>query len=121
MKRIKAVRGAVQLKADTQEEIQEWVCALLKELVEKNRILEKNIVSIQFTQTRDISSANPATALRTSGFKNTPLVCSQEPDYTGSLERIIRVMVTFYGKSGEIIRPVYLNGAEKLRRDILVN
>ena len=115
---VKSVRGAVKIAEDKPEQIMSGVSELIKAIYTKNTIKEKNTISIQFTQTKDIASINPARALRSIGFKDVPLFCSQEPEYEGSVPKIIRVLVTYRCWKWKKAIPVYIQGAEKLRRDL---
>ena len=120
MKVVKAVRGAVKLDEDSRESAEQWILQMMKELVGRNSIGEREIVSILFSQTKDIKRINPASILRLMGFAGTPLFCTQEPEVEGSMERVVRVMITFYGRKKKMITPVYLNGADSLRKDLFV-
>lgn len=113
---VKAVRGAIRVENDPLA-IQEAVGLLMRELSARNSFLESDIISIVFSQTEDITAANPATALRRSGFAAVPLFCTQEPRYAGSVPGILRVLVTFNTDRDGVI-PAYLNGAERLRSDL---
>lgn len=116
-KKIIGIRGASCIEEDTPEAVQKAVSELFSNIYEKNRINEKNIISIQFTLTQDIHSLNPAAALRKAGFaKSCPLFCSQEPSIDGMLPKTVRVLITMYGRKPAV--PVYINGAERLRPDL---
>lgn len=111
------IRGASGIEEDTPEAVQKAVAELFTALYEKNSIKEKNIVSIQFTLTPDITSLNPAAALRKAGFgQSCPLFCSQEPVINGMLPKMVRVLITVYSRRSA--KPVYINGAERLRPDL---
>lgn len=111
------LRGASCIAEDSAEAVEAAVSALFRELYDKNRINEKNIVSIQFTLTPDIQSMNPAAALRKAGFgRSCPLFCSQEPVINGMLPKTVRVLITLYSRKKPV--PVYINGAERLRPDL---
>lgn len=116
---IKAVRGATCVKKDRPDLIIENTVSLIQLLVSKNKIEEKDIVSIMFTLTKDLKSYNPAAALRTIGFENVPLFCSQEAYVKGSLKKVIRVIITLNTDSDEKLIPIYINGAERLRPDLV--
>ena len=76
---VKAVRGAVSLEQDSQEELKDKAALLYAKLQELNGFSEESIISIIFSQTPDISY-NPAKALRlASGISVAPLFCTQEP------------------------------------------
>lgn len=115
---VKAVRGAIQLEKDSPEAMTDGVRRLLEQLLERNGISEEHIVSIIFSQTGDLTTENPARALRRSGFASTPLFCTSEPEYPDSLPRTLRVLVTFETDSAVETKPVYLDGARGLRPDI---
>lgn len=119
-KRLFGVRGATGVE-NNKESVIENVCKMCLELLRKNSLVTKDIVSIQFTQTKDIDTMNPAAALRKGqnevDFSSVPLFCSQEPDIKGSPEKMIRVLITAYFEEETSLKPVYINGAEKLRPD----
>ena len=113
-----AVRGAVQIPADSRDAIEAGVQKVIKGILEANRLKPGSLVSIQFTVTDDLVSMNPASALRTGGYRDIPLFCSREPEYPGALPRMIRALVTFNTRRRIRPVPVYLDGAEKLRPDL---
>lgn len=116
---VKAVRGATSVSKNRGEEILSSVTELVSTLIKVNNIEENQIVSIQFSVTRDLQAVNPATALRTIGFSNVPLFCSQEPKIRGALKRIVRVMITLDLNQDKKLVPIYLGEAKKLRPDLV--
>ena len=115
-KKLYAGRAAVCTQ-NTQEQIKTAVVTAYTHFLELNRLQEKDIVSLQFSITSDITAANPATLLRSAGYASAAaLFCSTEPDIDGSPHGIIRFLFYYYGKKKTI--PVYLGGAEKLRPDL---
>ena len=115
-KKLYAGRAAVCTQ-NTVDGIKNAVVAVYMRFLEVNKLCEKDIVSLQFSITFDITAANPATLLRSAGFAPaTALFCSTEPDIDGSPHGIIRFLFYYYGKRKPI--PIYLNGAEKLRPDL---
>lgn len=121
-KKLVAIRGATCCDNNPME-ITQYVCQMCNEIFTKNNLTQSDIVSIQFTVTKDITKINPATALRKGNCKidisNVALFCSQEPEIEGSLEYVIRVMVTAYMNEFSNKQNVYINGAERLRPDFL--
>ncbi|MCK5200649.1 MAG: chorismate mutase [Spirochaetales bacterium] len=113
---VRAVRGAIQIKDNTEKFIDDGVRRLIDEIIEKNEIDVNNVISIIFSQTSDLTAKNPAAALRKDGFNETPLFCTKEPDVIGSMERVVRVLITL--DTDRIMEPVYLEGAKNLRQDI---
>lgn len=113
-----ALRGAVQLAKDSEDQVMEKTKRLVVELLKANTIDESDIISLQFSQTEDIRSMNPATALRTAGFHDVPLFCTQEPSCRGSLPLTIRVLLTYRSSEEKKQNHVYIDGAEVLRPDL---
>ena len=120
-KKLAAFRGAVCVE-NTPESITEYTCQMCRSLFEQNHIQAEDIVSLQFTITKDITKLNPATALRRGncGLDVTavPLFCSQEAEIEGGMPLVIRALLTAYIDAGAERHNVYLNGAEKLRPDV---
>ncbi len=119
-KKLKAVRGAV-CTGNTPESITENVCAMCGRIFSENGIAADDIVSVQFTVTKGITAMNPAAALRKGSVNidvsSLALFCASEPDVCGSMENVIRVMVTAYMPADSEKVNIYMNGAEKLRPD----
>ena len=117
--RIRAIRGATCLQRDDAIEMAEAVTELLHEVMSRNSINTDDFVSVLFTSTPDLHSAFPAAAARGVGLADVPLICAQEIDVTGAMEKVVRVMVHVQtSKSRSDIKHVYLRGAEALRQDI---
>ena len=112
-KKLRAVRGAVCCKNEA-DDILHTVTLLYTAILEKNRLKERDIVSIQFTVTADLTELNPASALRRSGFaRNLPLFCSQEPLVKNSLACTIRILLHYYGRAYLF---VYTNKQKEARK-----
>jgi chorismate mutase len=115
---VKAVRGAIAVRADERTLIHEAATRLVSELMRANGIEERDIISIVFSLTIDLSTGNPATGLRQAGFAETPLFCAQEARVEGGMARVIRALLTFEARRRRAPIPVYLDGAETLRPDL---
>lgn len=116
-KRLYGIRGAICVK-DNKEDLQEKVSLLYEGILKNNNLIEEDIVSIQFTTTSDIHSANPAAVLRKAGWaSDLPLFCAIEPDIDGAMSFVVRVLITAYLDKKP--KPLYLNGAENLRQDLI--
>ena len=117
--KVRAIRGATQLEADTAEEMKVAVVDLLTELFSANEISTDDLVSILFTATPDIHSDFPAAAARTLDLGTIPLICAQEIEVDGALPLVVRVMVHAYShRSHTEIKHIYRRGAVALRKDI---
>lgn len=116
---IRAIRGATCLQRDDAVEMAEAVTELLSELMSRNNITTEEFISVLFTSTPDLHSAFPAAAARGVGLADVPLICAQEIDVLGAMEKVVRVMVSVQtNKDRNDIKHVYLRGAEALRQDI---
>ena len=120
--RLYGIRGATGAE-NSKESIISNVQQMCGAIFLKNKLKENNIVSIQFTITKDLTAMNPAAALRKGGdcgidVSKVPLFCSAEPEIDGSPEKMIRVLVTSYADENAEIHHVYINGGEKLRPDL---
>ncbi len=116
---VRAVRGATTVEKDAPEAITERVVTLLRRMLERNGIVEDDIISILFTATEDLTSTFPATAARSMGLGAVPLICARELAVVGSVPSCIRVMmhVTTERERAEV-HHVYLEGAQGLRDDL---
>lgn len=92
---------------------------LLEVMFERNGIVHDDLISILFTATDDLHSVFPATAARTFGLGDVPLICARELAIDGSVERCVRVMMHLVtSRSRTELRHVYLRGAAGLRDDL---
>jgi chorismate mutase len=116
---VRALRGATTVDADTPEQVTERVTALLKEMFARNDVDHDDLISILFTATEDITSIFPATAARTIGLGDVPLMCAREIPVPGSMPRCVRVMVHLESdKSRAELHHIYLEQARSLRDDL---
>lgn len=116
---VRAIRGAVQVEADSAELISAATKELLLEILRANEVIPEDVISVILTATPDLTSAFPAAAAREIGFEQVPLMCAVEIDVVGSLPRVIRAMATVNTERGQgEIAHIYLRGAASLRRDI---
>ena len=116
---VRAIRGATCLQHDDAAEMADAVTELLSELISRNSISTDDLISVLFTSTPDLHSAFPAAAARGIGLGDVPLICAQEIDVTGAMEKVVRVMIHVQTlKARSEVKHVYLRGAEALRQDI---
>jgi chorismate mutase len=88
---VRAIRGAVQVEANTPEAISAGTQELLSEILQANQL----------------------------PIEATPLLCAVEIDVIGALPRVVRAMFTVETElSSAEISHIYLGGAKALRRDI---
>jgi chorismate mutase len=116
---VRAIRGAIQVEANTAQAIASGTRELLVEILKANDLAIDQVISVLLTATPDLNAAFPAAAAREVGFEATPLLCAVEIDVVGALPRVVRAMVTveIERKASEVSH-IYLAGAKALRRDI---
>lgn len=116
---VRAIRGAVQVEANTPEAISAGTKELLVEIMKANGLAHDDVISVLLTATPDLNAAFPAAAAREVGFESTPLLCAVEIDVQGALPRVVRAMATVETSlNSSEISHIYLGGAKALRRDI---
>lgn len=117
---MRGIRGATCLQHDDAREMAEAVAELLGEMLTRNKVRSEDVVSVILTCTPDLTSAFPAAGARAFGLTDTPLMCAQEMNVDGALERVVRILA--HVESGiprAQIQHVYLRGAEVLRQDLI--
>jgi chorismate mutase len=116
---VRALRGATTVDDDTTEQVTERVRTLVTAMLERNGVAKEDLISILFTATEDIRSMFPATAARTIGLGDVPLICARELDIVGGTPMCIRVMlhIATERSRGEL-HHVYLEGAKGLNDDL---
>ena len=119
MPAVRALRGATTVDADTEEQITERVQALVTAMLERNGVDKDDLISILFTATDDITAMFPATAARTIGLGDVPLICARELDVRNGTPLCIRVLMhTNTDKARDELHHVYQEGARALRDDL---
>lgn len=118
-KAVRAVRGATTLDADTPDQMNKRVQALVGEMLARNDVDKDDIISIVFTATDDLISMFPATAARAAGLGDVPLLCARELGVRDGTPRCVRVLMHVNSDRGRSeLRHVYLEGAQGLRDDL---
>jgi chorismate mutase len=119
MRAVRALRGATTCDVDDPGQIAERTVVLLEEMFSRNGVDHDDLISIFFTTTPDLVAAFPATAARSIGLGDVPLLCAQEIPVPGSMPRCIRVMAHLTtDRSRDQLHHVYLEQAVSLRDDL---
>ncbi len=117
---LRGIRGATHLAANDADEMREAVRELLHEVMDRNEITSDDIVSIILTGTPDLTCAFPAAGARDFGLVDVPLLCAQEMNVEGALDKVVRILVHAEMTTPRSqIQHVYLRGAEVLRQDLV--
>jgi chorismate mutase len=116
---VRALRGAITVDVDEPAEIHKRTADLLTVLFERNQLEPAAVISIYFTATKDLRSVAPAAAARAFGLVDVPLLCAQEMDVDGALERCVRLLVHVDTETPRHeLRHVFLRGAARLRPEL---
>ncbi len=116
---LRGLRGATTCARDTPDDITEAVHELLSAMMARNEVDHDDVVSVLFTTSTDLTSAFPATAARSIGFGDVPLLCASEIAVPGSMTRCIRVLMHLYtSRARDEMHHVYLRDAASLRDDL---
>jgi chorismate mutase len=116
--RVRAIRGATTVNADTSHDIKAGTSELLEAILERNGVAVDDIVSVIFSVTPDLHADFPAVAARDIGLSQTPLLCCQEIPVEDAIERCIRVLMHCYASPASPVHHVYLHEARQLRLDL---
>ena len=116
--KLHALRGAITVDQNREDEILAATRELMTQLMERNDLAPEQMVSCIFTATTDLNAQFPAVAARDLGLDRVPLLCSQEIEVPGALPRVIRVLIHYYGTDGHEPQHVYLGEARNLRADL---
>ena len=116
---VRAIRGATQIDSDEPSLMQEAVTELIAEILRSNALEIKDLISVIFTATADLTSDFPAASARAMGLGDVPLLCAVEIEVPGSLPRTIRTLLHCESeRSRQQINHVYLRGTSVLRKDL---
>lgn len=117
--RLRGIRGATTVEANTKEAILEAATELLAALIEANGVHREDVASVFFTTTSDLDAEFPAVAARRMGWTKVALMCALEMDVPGSLPMCLRVLMHVNtSKRPDELDFVYLRGARQLRLDL---
>jgi chorismate mutase len=117
--RLRGIRGATTVDANTKEEILQATNELLSALIEANNIRSDDVASVFFSTTSDLNAEFPAVAARQMGWSHVALMCGHEMNVPGSLPMCLRItMHVNTAKPQDQVRFVYLRGARALRPDL---
>jgi len=115
-----ALRGAINVKDNKEEDILEATKTLMKEIMQENKLKESDLVSIITSATDDLTKVYPGRAIREIGYNSTPILCLQEMKVENSSKKMIRLLVHVdREKNKNQVKHKYLKDAKKLRPDLV--
>ena len=115
---VTAIRGATTSNGNTFKEIENSVVELIDQLMVRNSLNPKNILSITFTVTRDLDACFPASIARKYfGLDSVSFLDCQQMYVPNDVDFCIRLMALVIFPTGSSIKHPYLRGASNLRTD----
>ena len=117
-KNLIAIRGATTSSGNTSKEIENSVVELIDELILRNSLDPKNILSITFTVTNDLDACFPASIARKRfGLDSVAFLDCQQMYIPNDVDFCIRLMALVILPTNSSINHPYLRGASNLRTD----
>ena len=116
--KISFIRGATTASGNSIGEIENAVVELIDELISRNNLVKKNLLSITFTATKDLDACFPASIARKCyGLDSVAFLDCQQMYVTNDVEFCIRIMAQVLYPANNPVKHPYLRGAAKLRTD----
>ena len=116
--KITFIRGATTATGNSVKEIEEAVVELINELISRNNLVERNLLSITFTATKDLNACFPASiARKCNGLDSVAFLDCQQMYVSNDIDFCIRMMAQVLLPANNLTKHPYLRGASKLRTD----
>ena len=116
--KITFIRGATTASGNSVREIEAAVVELINELISRNNLIKKNLLSIIFTSTKDLNACFPASiARKCNGLDSVAFLDCQQMHVPDDVDFCIRIMAQVLLPSNNSVQHPYLRGASKLRTD----
>ena len=116
--KITFIRGATTASGNSVEEIEVAVVELIDELISRNNLIKKNLLSITFTATKDLDACFPASIARKFNELNSVAFLDCQQMYVpNDVDFCIRILAQVLLPKNSSIKHPYLRGASKLRPD----
>ena len=116
--KITFIRGATTASGNSVREIEVAVVELIDELISRNNLIKKNLMSIIFTATKDLNACFPASiARKCNGLDSVAYLDCQQMYVSHDVDFCIRIMAQVLLPKNSPVKHPYLRGASKLRAD----
>ena len=115
---LRALRGAITCEENTSDSISEAVNFLINELVNRNELKPKQIISVTFSVTKDLDACFPASIARQKPeWEDVALIDCQQMSVRGDLKHCIRILAMAWLTKEKSPQHPYLKNATLLRPD----
>ena len=116
--KITFIRGATTASGNSIKEIEDAVVELIDELILRNELIKKNLLSITFTATKALDACFPASiARKCNGLNSVAFLDCQQMHVSNDVDFCIRIMAQVLLAPNSTAKHPYLRGASKLRTD----
>ena len=116
--KITFIRGATTASGNSVQEIEDAVVELVDELISRNNLIKKNLLSITFTSTKDLDACFPASiARKCNALDSVAFLDCQQMYVSNDVNFCIRIMAQVLLPPEFAVKHPYLRGASKLRID----
>ena len=116
--KITFIRGATTASGNSIKEIEDAVVELIDELILRNDLIKKNLLSITFTATKDLDACFPASiARKCNGLNSVAFLDCQQMHVSNDVDFCIRILAQVLLPPNSTAKHPYLRGASKLRTD----
>ena len=116
--KIKFIRGATTSSGNSVNEIEDAVVELIDELISRNKLIKRDLLSITFTATKDLDACFPASiARKCNGLDSVAFLDCQQMYVPNDINFCIRIMAQVLLPQNNQVNHPYLRGASKLRAD----
>ena len=116
--KITFIRGATTASGNSVEEIEDAVVELIDQLISRNNLIKKHLLSITFTATNDLDACFPASiARKCNGLDTVAFLDCQQMYVSNDVHFCIRIMAQVLLPQNYQVKHPYLRGASKLRTD----
>ena len=110
--KITFIRGATTASGNSVREIEDAVVELINELISRNKLIKKNLLSITFTATKDLNACFPASiARKCNGLDSVAFLDCQQMYVSNDIDFCIRLMAQVLLPKDFQVRHPYLRGA----------
>ena len=112
------IRGATTASENSVKGIETAVVELIDELISRNNLIKKHLLSITFTATKDLNACFPASIARKyNGLDSVAFLDCQQMNVPNDVDFCIRIMAQALIPQNRTAKHPYLRGAAKLRPD----
>ena len=112
------IRGATTASGNSIREIKDAVVELIDELISRNNLNKRDLLSITFTATKDLDACFPASIARKfNELDSVAFLDCQQMHVKNDVDFCIRIMAQVLLPPNSEAKHPYLRGASKLRAD----